>query len=619
VVIDLLKTGKIRSFTLFDALSVLMSCESLISDDEIRQFLSVILNALVKTRNEFSQTLALELLVKFGGRSPAITAELFLEDEKRFASILHPLDGQLLAKLQPLFQLFTDSRQKLFSLLITAIKSEPLHRVQVAQYFRLVLAVFDESCDRSAALDFCLPLLDETHSSIFPDLSKLLNRIMEVDPQLCLSHRPLFDQLLEMLFRTDSSTSQKSLLGLMAIFRGQSESYQLAFIAVLREKFSRDFDRWGYKPESHVKSSTGLTGIRNLRATCYINAVFQQLFFNRTFRARFLQADPLQDWQVALRSIFLKLALTKRPFVDPTPFTSLWRDPEGILINPRFQADAMEFLELLLDRLGDTLHMGRLARIFEADGFYQSMPQDFWTVPFVVKGCKTMATSIQRYLEKEQIADYKVESLGRAINVTSYSRISVPPEFLIVHLQRFAVEYTPSIRRKKLTERFEFEHELELGPLMADETQNPMYRLTGIVLHAGTAEGGHYTSYVKVGQKWYDFNDTQVLEIPESAVLENAAGNMSFGGEDHRPCAYLLFYQRSDVTQELTDDYLQLPQDVEIREEIERDNRMYQELQSLFATPMTEVVVRQSGSVHALAELKSPSLMCPSASNRTCF
>lgn len=58
------------------------------------------------------------------------------------------------------------------------------------------------------------------------------------------------------------------------------------------------------------------------------------------------------------------------------------------------------------------------------------------------------------------------------------------------------------------------------------------YNLRGTVVHMGTADQGHYISYIQdregSGQnKWYEFNDHLVKEFdPEDIAYE------TFGGED---------------------------------------------------------------------------------------
>ena len=57
------------------------------------------------------------------------------------------------------------------------------------------------------------------------------------------------------------------------------------------------------------------------------------------------------------------------------------------------------------------------------------------------------------------------------------------------------------------------------------------YNLRGTVVHIGTAEQGHYISYIQDREnqpnKWYEFNDHLVREFdPEDIAYE------TFGGED---------------------------------------------------------------------------------------
>lgn len=58
------------------------------------------------------------------------------------------------------------------------------------------------------------------------------------------------------------------------------------------------------------------------------------------------------------------------------------------------------------------------------------------------------------------------------------------------------------------------------------------YKLKGIVVHYGTADQGHYYSFVQdregKNQGWFEFNDTKVSEFDPKDIPEEA-----FGGEDN--------------------------------------------------------------------------------------
>lgn len=100
------------------------------------------------------------------------------------------------------------------------------------------------------------------------------------------------------------------------------------------------------------------------------------------------------------------------------------------------------------------------------------------------------------------------------------------------------------------------------------------YQLKGVVIHTGTAESGHYYTFIQdreTGQ-WYEFNDTLVREFDPAELPAEA-----FGGEERwtylnastaaQPTpvptstmrekfknAYLLFYERKSSYQPRTKD-----------------------------------------------------------------
>lgn len=57
------------------------------------------------------------------------------------------------------------------------------------------------------------------------------------------------------------------------------------------------------------------------------------------------------------------------------------------------------------------------------------------------------------------------------------------------------------------------------------------YKLNGCVVHSGTADSGHYYSFIrdqtKPGDKWYEFNDNIVRDFDISELPQEC-----FGGED---------------------------------------------------------------------------------------
>ena len=60
------------------------------------------------------------------------------------------------------------------------------------------------------------------------------------------------------------------------------------------------------------------------------------------------------------------------------------------------------------------------------------------------------------------------------------------------------------------------------------------YNLYAVANHTGGARGGHYYAYIKNGDSWYNFNDTQVTKL--TARHKIVSSNV-----------YLLFYIKKNI------------------------------------------------------------------------
>lgn len=72
------------------------------------------------------------------------------------------------------------------------------------------------------------------------------------------------------------------------------------------------------------------------------------------------------------------------------------------------------------------------------------------------------------------------------------------PRSLVLHLNRFEFEFD-TMSKRKLNDRVEFPNRLDMAPFLNTDQQHErpssLYSLRGIVVHAGTADSGHYYSY----------------------------------------------------------------------------------------------------------------------------
>ncbi|NXA90587.1 UBP2 hydrolase, partial [Melanocharis versteri] len=337
------------------------------------------------------------------------------------------------------------------------------------------------------------------------------------------------------------------------------------------------------------KAVQGLTGLRNLGNTCFMNSILQCLSNTKELRDYCLQNQYLRDlnnnsrMRTALMSEFAKLIQllwTSSPneSVSPSEFkTQIQR------YAPRFvgynQQDAQEFLRFLLDGLHsevnrvlvrprastDTLdHLpddeksrqmwrryqeredSRISDLFVGQlkssltcsecGYCSTAFDPFWdlSLPIPKKGYgEVTLMDCLRLFTKEDVLDgdekptcCRCKARTRCTKKFSIQKF---PKILVLHLKRFSES---RIRSSKLTTFVNFPlKDLDLREFASQSCNHAVYNLYAVSNHSGTTMGGHYTAYCKspVSSEWHSFNDSRVTPMSSSHVRSSDA--------------YLLFYE----------------------------------------------------------------------------
>nr|XP_034995282.1 ubiquitin carboxyl-terminal hydrolase 2 isoform X2 [Zootoca vivipara]XP_034995284.1 ubiquitin carboxyl-terminal hydrolase 2 isoform X2 [Zootoca vivipara]XP_034995285.1 ubiquitin carboxyl-terminal hydrolase 2 isoform X2 [Zootoca vivipara]XP_034995286.1 ubiquitin carboxyl-terminal hydrolase 2 isoform X2 [Zootoca vivipara]XP_034995287.1 ubiquitin carboxyl-terminal hydrolase 2 isoform X2 [Zootoca vivipara]XP_034995288.1 ubiquitin carboxyl-terminal hydrolase 2 isoform X2 [Zootoca vivipara]XP_03 len=343
------------------------------------------------------------------------------------------------------------------------------------------------------------------------------------------------------------------------------------------------------KEAQNSKTVQGLTGLRNLGNTCFMNSILQCLSNTKELRDYCLQNQYVHDlnnksrMQMALMAEFAKLiqALwTSSPneSVSPSEFkTQIQR------YAPRFvgynQQDAQEFLRFLLDglhsevnrvlvrpkgnqdsldhltddekgrqmwmkylaredsRIGD-LFVGQLKSSLTCSecGYCSTAFDPFWdlSLPIAKKNYGEVNLIDCMYLfTKEDILDgdekptcCRCKARTKCMKKFSIQRF---PKILVLHLKRFS---EARMRSSKLTTFVNFPlKDLDLREFASQNCNHAIYNLYAVSNHSGTTMGGHYTAYCKnpVSGEWHAFNDSRVTPLSSSHVRSSDA--------------YLLFYE----------------------------------------------------------------------------
>jgi len=122
-----------------------------------------------------------------------------------------------------------------------------------------------------------------------------------------------------------------------------------------------------------------------------------------------------------------------------------------------------------------------------------------------------------------------------------------------------------TLQRNKINDHFEFPTEIDMSPYTLEQLSNPevqqesdTFELVGVLVHSGTAETGHYYSYIRLPPgseqdagivKWAEFNDTEVTDFDPNRISEQCFGGTWEDSESRlrypKPnSAYMLFYRR---------------------------------------------------------------------------
>lgn len=319
-----------------------------------------------------------------------------------------------------------------------------------------------------------------------------------------------------------------------------------------------------------------LTTLKNVGNTCYINSIIQVLRHTEIMNDMLDNMSPnilnkesatiLREWNL-LRETMWK----QRCVVSPYRFLHYIREGcKTKKVTSNFdQQDVGEFLIILLEEFHDGIKRNvrmdftgqvrnkkdvlfkemykEYKRLYEKSyseiidifyGMQQTViskldtkeilcrkiePIMILNLAIINSEVKTLYDCMNEYCKSEILCGdnkWENEKTGLKEEVSITTKIVLAPKILIISLKKYVSE------KQLITFPLDDFNIMDYTVTREDIH----YELYGVCNHSGVQSFGHYDSYVKIANKWYCFNDTEVKQIKENNVVSKRA--------------YCLFYKK---------------------------------------------------------------------------
>ncbi|KAF2746178.1 cysteine proteinase [Sporormia fimetaria CBS 119925] len=296
------------------------------------------------------------------------------------------------------------------------------------------------------------------------------------------------------------------------------------------------------------KKETGMVGLKNQGATCYLNSLLQSLYFTNLFRQAVYRipteqdADPRSNSAYALQRLFYHLQYSDNAVGTSELTNSFGWDTRQIFE----QQDVQELSRVLMDKLDEKMKgtevEGALGKMFVGKmktylscinvDYESSRIEEFWDIQLNVSGNKNLDDSFRDYIQVETMEGenkYQAEGFGMQDARKGVIFESFPD---VLHLQLKRFEY--DIHRDammKVNDRYEFPEVWNASPYLseqADKSEPYIYHLHGVLVHSGDLNAGHYYAFLKPTKEghFYKFDDDRVTRATKREALEE-----NFGGD----------------------------------------------------------------------------------------
>ena len=312
-----------------------------------------------------------------------------------------------------------------------------------------------------------------------------------------------------------------------------------------------------------------------------MNVAFRGFILN----AHVADPDGSQRLIAETQKLFAHMQSSWHVAVEPRELINAVKNYNNEHIDVAIQMDVDEFYSLIFDRWEGQILTDQDKKTFRS--FYGGLlvqqikskechhvkerEEPFLAIQCDIKGKSTLQESLEAYVEGDMMEGsnkYFCDGCGRHLDAVKRACLKEVPDNLILHLKRFDFDLR-TMQRSKVNDYFEFPMTLDMSAYKVEYLSDPqssvpedIFELVGVLVHTGTAESGHYYSYIRErpvagamhSHKWVHYNDCEVQYWDPANIPMQCFGGTEPWAQPREPqpihvpksySAYMLFYQRS--------------------------------------------------------------------------
>nr|POE65665.1 ubiquitin carboxyl-terminal hydrolase 21 [Quercus suber] len=297
------------------------------------------------------------------------------------------------------------------------------------------------------------------------------------------------------------------------------------------------------------KKETGMVGLRNQGATCYLNSLLQSLYLTGAFRKAVYQIPTATEQDrinsasaYALQRLFYRLQADMAAVSTQELTQSFGWESRQIFE----QQDVQELSRILMEKLEarmkgteaenalPSMFVGKMKTYLRCINveYESSRIEEFWDLQLNVTGCKSVDESFKDYVQVETLeGDNKYAAEGYGLQDAKKGIIFESfPNVLHLQLKRFEYDFQRDAMMK-VNDRYEFPEVWDAAPYLddsADKSEPYIYHLHGVLVHSGDLNAGHYYAFLKPVKngEFFRFDDDRVTRASKREAIDD-----NFGGD----------------------------------------------------------------------------------------